>query len=81
MIVVKKIHCKRCNTVEKVNLRLMLLYGGTRGFLLGFLYAAIKYLVVGTIMSVVVEVGMVSLWGNQNKFCPMQTELVAGIHI
>ena len=41
--------------------------------LLGVFNAAVKYLVVDTIMSVVVAVGMVSLWLNQEIVCPMQT--------
>ena len=45
------------------------------------LNAEVTYFVVDIIMSVVVAVGMMSLWGNQEKICPIRTELVAGTQI
>ena len=62
-------------------LRVMVLYGGSRVFLLLYINAAVKYFAVAIIMSVAVAVGMVSLWGNQETFFPMRTELVADISI
>ena len=55
--------------------------GGSREFLLICLNAAVKYCVVAIIMPVEVAVGMMSLWVNKEKYCPMRTELVAGIQI
>ena len=55
--------------------------GDSRGFLLICLNAAVKYLAVAITTSVVVTVDMMRLWGNQEKLCPMRTELVAGIQI
>ena len=46
--------------------------GGSRGFLLIFFNSTVKYLVVAIIMSVAVEVGMMSLWGNKETICPMK---------
>ena len=62
-------------------LRVMVSYGGNRGFLLVCLNAAVKYLAVDIIMLVAVAVGMMSFLGNQETVCPMWTELVAGIQI
>ena len=39
--------------------------GGSRSFLIIFVNAAVKYLVVDMIMLVEVAVGKMSLWGNQ----------------
>ena len=56
-------------------------YGGSRGFLLVCFNAAVKSFVVAIIMSVAVVVVMMSLWVNQDTFCPMLTEFVAEIQI
>ena len=40
---------------------------------------AVKYFEVAIIMSVAVAVCMMSLWRNQDIFCPMRTVLMAGI--
>ena len=58
---------------------MMVSYGCSRGFC--FSNATVKSLVVAIIMSVEVSVDMMSLWRNQEKFCSMQTELVAGIQV
>ena len=65
----------------KSALRVMVSDGVIRGFLLIFINAAVKYFAVAIIMSVVVEVGMMNFWGNQEILCSMRTELVAGIKI
>ena len=65
----------------KSALRVMVSDGGSRGFLLICLNAAVKYFAVAIIVSVAVAVGMMSLWGNQEILCPMQNELVACIQI
>ena len=65
----------------KSALRVMVSDGGSRGFLLIFINAAVKYFAVAIIMSVAVTVGIMSLWGNQETLFPMRTELVAGIQI
>ena len=59
----------------------MVSYGGSRGFLLIFLNAAVKSLEVAIIMLMTLAVGMMIFWVNQETVCPMQTELVAGIQI
>ena len=43
---------------------MMVLDGGSRGFLLICLNAAVKYFAVAIIMSVAVAAEMMSLWGN-----------------
>ena len=53
--------------------------GGSRRFLLVCFNAAVESLTVAIIMPVVAEVGMMILWGNQVKICPMQIELLVGI--
>ena len=55
----------------EIALRVMVSDGGSRVFLLIFLNAAVKSFAVAIIMSVVVAVGMMILWGNQETFCPM----------
>ena len=45
------------------------------------LNASVKSFAVAIIMSVAVAVGMMRLWGNQEKIYPIRTELVAGIQI
>ena len=45
--------------------------GGIRGFLLVCFNAAVKSLSFAIIMSVVVAVGMISLWGNQETVFTM----------
>ena len=65
----------------KIALRVMVLDGGSRGFMLICLNSAVKYFAVAIIMSVAVAVGMMSLWVNQETLFPMWTELVAGIQI
>ena len=67
--------------IWKRALCVMVSYGGSRGFLLICLNAAVKYLAVAVNMSVAVEFCMMSLWENQETLCPMQTELVTGIQI
>ena len=59
--------------IWKSALRVMVSNGGSRGFLLIFLNAAVKYFAVAIIMSVAVAVGMMSLWVNQETLCPMCT--------
>ena len=56
----------------KSALRVMVSDGGSRGFLLICLNYAVKYFAVAIIMSVVVAVGMMSLWGNQETLFPMR---------
>ena len=63
----------------KSALRVMVSDGGSRGFLLIFLNAAVKSLAVAILMLVAVAVFMMSLWGNQEKCFPIRSELVAGI--
>ena len=53
--------------------------GGSRGFLLICLNAAVKYFAVAILISVAVVVGMMSLWEKQETIFPMRTDLVAGI--
>ena len=60
---------------------MMVSYGGSRGSLLVYFNASVKYLVVAIIMSVLVAVVIIGFWGNQETFCPMRTELVAVIQI
>ena len=55
--------------------------GVSRGFLLVCFNVVVQYLAVDIIMLVVVLVGMMSLWENQETFFPMQTELLEGIQI
>ena len=45
--------------------------GGNRGFLLICFNAAVKSLEVAIIMLVIVAVGMMSLWVNQDTVCTM----------
>ena len=75
MILVQKKHWRRYNWACGG------IRGGSREFLFIRFNAAVKSLAVAIIMSVEMVVGMMSLWGNQDKVCPIQTELVAGIHI
>ena len=63
----------------KSALCVMVSNSGNKGFLLLCFNSAFKYLVVAIIMLVVVAVGMMILWGNQETVCPIQTELVIGI--
>ena len=65
----------------KISLHVMVSYGGSRGFLLICLDAAVKYFGVAIFMSVAVVVDIMDLWVNQETLCPMRNELVAGIHI
>ena len=65
----------------KSALRVMVSYGGSRGFLLICINAAVKSLAVDIIVSVEVAVKMMILWDYQETLCPMQTEFVAGIQI
>ena len=48
----------------KSALLVMILDGGSRGFLLICLNAVVKYFAVAIIISVAVAVGVMSLWGN-----------------
>ena len=65
----------------KSALRVLVSDGGSRGFFLICLNAAVKSFAVAIIISVAVAVGMMSSWGGKETLCPMQTELVAGIQI
>ena len=65
----------------KSALCIMVSDGGSREFMLICLNAAVKSFAVAIIMSVAVAVGMMRLWGNQEKIYPIRTELVAGIQI
>ena len=62
-------------------LRLMVSDGGNIKNLLVCFNIAVKSLVVAIIMEVVVAFGMMSLWGNQDTVCTVQTEIVTGIQI
>ena len=53
--------------------------GGSRGFLLVYFNASVKYLLVAIIILGLVAVGIMGLWVDQETFCPMRTEVVAVI--
>ena len=59
----------------------MVLDGGSRRFLLICLNYAVKSFAVAMIMSMKVQVGMMSFWGNQEPIFPIRTELLAVIQL
>ena len=62
-------------------MRVMVSDGGSRGFLLVCFNSAVKYLAFAITMSVAVAIVVVSLYGNQERVCSIQTELVEGIQV
>ena len=68
-------------SICKSDLRVMVSDGGSIGFLLICINAAVNCFAVIIILSVAVAVGVMSLWEKQETIFPMWTGLVAGIQI